>query len=95
NTLYGTDGLILDQCDTCHLPGGSYSQFNPYGDDLKTSFNQLGNITAALQAVEGMDSDGDGDSNIIEINALTFPGEASSSTPVLQTTWGGLKHYYR
>lgn len=95
NSLYGTTGTRLDQCTTCHAPDQPYSVFNPYGDDVRNSLNQLGNITDALRAVENMDSDGDGDNNIVEIRALTFPGDAGSSTPVEQTTWGAVKHLYQ
>ncbi len=94
NSLYSTDGTRLDQCITCHVPGQPYSQKNPYGDDIKNSLDQLGNIVAALQAVENMDSDGDGDINIVEIRAFTFPGDAGSSLPVQSITWGALKHLY-
>jgi hypothetical protein len=94
NTLYGTTGGNLDACWTCHVEGQPYSVFNPYGDDVKTEFNRLGDITAALQAVEDTDSDGDGDTNIIEITAGTLPGNALNSTPAEKTTWGALKKRY-
>lgn len=73
----------LGGCQTCHaLPGGG-SNFNPYGDDLLRSgangggFNCNSNnvdFTAVLAAVEGLDSDGEGNSNKAEIDASAQPG---------------------
>lgn len=94
NTLYGTAGGNLDKCWTCHVEGQPYSVFNLYGADVKTEFNRLNDITAALQAVEETDSDGDGDANIVEITAGTLPGDALNSTPNEKTTWGALKKRY-
>src|SRR3990170_2985918 len=74
NTKYGTGGSKLDSCSTCHLPGDT-SSWNPYGQAVKDNIG-LG-IDAALAAVEPLDSDGDGASNIAEINARTWPGDAS------------------
>lgn len=92
NTLYGTDSQTLDTCNTCH--GASYS-FNTYGADVKAKKAQLGgDLTAALRAVESWDSDGDGDSNIAEIEAGTFPGNPLSSLPVEDVRWGKIKSLY-
>jgi hypothetical protein len=91
NNLYSTAGTRLDDCSTCHTSQGF--GLNPYGADVLD--NLSGDIVAAMQAVENIDSDGDGDLNITEIKAFTFPGDAGSSTPVEQTTWGALKHQYK
>jgi hypothetical protein len=95
NSLYGTAGGNLDKCTTCHVDGQPYSVFNPYGADVKTEYNKSGNITTALQAVEDIDSDGDGDLNITEIQAGTLPGDERNSTPIEQSTWGGVKSRYQ
>jgi len=92
NTLYGTDSKTLDTCTTCH--GASYS-FNSYGADVKTKKTQLGDLTAALRAVESWDSDKDGDTNIIEIEAGTFPGNPLSSLPVEESSWGKVKSLFQ
>jgi len=91
NTLYGTDNKTLDTCVTCH--GASYS-FNTYGADVKAKKAQLGDLTAALRAVESWDSDGDGDTNIAEIEAGVFPGNAASSLPIEDSTWGKIKSLF-
>lgn len=92
NGLYGTSGKVLDTCVTCH--DGGYS-FNAYGADYRAKFNELGgDKVAALHAVEPFDSDHDGYSNIVEINAGTFPGNPASDLPVEDCTWGNIKSLY-
>src|SRR3990172_6942571 len=73
NTKYGTAGSKLDSCSTCHLPGDT-SSFNSYGQAGKDNIG-LG-IDAALAAVEPLDADGDTFSNVAEITARTWPGDA-------------------
>jgi hypothetical protein len=74
NNKYGTAGTVLDTCTLCHT---SVPARNPYGDDF---FNAGANL-AALDAIANIDSDGDGATNITEINALTFPGDPGSIPP--------------
>jgi len=63
-------------CKVCHTTG---STTNPYGTDLVKAGATANNISAAtFVAVEGLDSDGDGFTNIEEINAGTFPGNRAS-----------------
>lgn len=62
-------GTQIDSCNLCHL--GSPPARNPYGDAYRNAGHNFG-------AIESLDSDGDGYSNIAEINAHTFPGDASS-----------------
>ncbi|MBI2912525.1 MAG: hypothetical protein HYY03_01235 [Chloroflexi bacterium] len=73
NTKYGTAGSKLDSCTTCHL--ADFSGKNPYGLALVAQGG--GDINVRLAAVESLDSDGDGVSNIAEINARTWPGDAA------------------
>lgn len=68
-------------CQACHQAATGGSTFNVYGIDLRNNgaagagFNcAAGNFLAALGAVEGMDSDGEGNSNLVEITAGTQPG---------------------
>jgi PKD repeat protein len=57
-------------CNTCH--GGSSGSLNSYGRDLRQS--NAGSREQRLAAVEGVDSDKEGNSNLFEINADTQPG---------------------
>jgi len=93
NSRYGTAATKLDACVTCHLPG--YTR-NPYGHDFEVAKAAAGgNVATGLQNVEALDSDGDQALNLVEINARTFPGDASDTPlPVTQKTWGAIKAFY-
>jgi hypothetical protein len=69
DTLYGTTGTSLDSCSTCHT--SNIPALNPYGTDLQNNGNNF-------QAIENLDSDGDGFTNIQEIRAGTLPGDPTS-----------------
>ena len=84
NAKYGTEGTRLDSCITCHLsswpePSGP---LNPYGVD----FSKAGHSPEAFEAIEGLDSDGDGFSNKIEIENRTFPGDPGGDNGCFITT---------
>jgi len=66
NSNYGTANTRIDSCNTCHTSGFG---FNAYGNAYRNA--------SSFSAIESLDSDGDGFSNISEINALTFPGDSS------------------
>ena len=71
---------ISGKCSTCHtksLPkkDGDHEN-NAYGKDLKATKKKDG--TYDFAAIEKKDSDGDGVSNIDEINKGTFPGDKTS-----------------
>jgi mono/diheme cytochrome c family protein len=76
NTLYGTAGTPLDSCSLCHT---NVPALNNYGSDWKNNGKNFG-------AIESTDSDGDGWTNIQEIQARTMPGDAASSPPSGTTT---------
>lgn len=61
-------------CSLCHT---SAPALNPYG----TALAPLPVTAAELIAIETVDSDGDGATNITEINAGTLPGDATSVPP--------------
>jgi hypothetical protein len=66
-------------CDYCHQ---TYKTQEPHGNILDTlnsyglAYNGAGRNQAALNAIAGIDSDIDGYLNSVEIQALTFPGDA-------------------
>ena len=71
STAYPSSPLTRD-CLICHTNStASPSTRNPYG----SAYGSAGHNFAAI---ESSDSDGDGASNIAEINAGTYPGNASS-----------------
>lgn len=82
NAKYNTRGSKLDSCLTCHTSqAGGGQNMNPYGADYGKNHD--------LAGVEGLDSDGDGFSNIDEIKAETFPGDKAdnpNSKPAPTTT---------
>jgi len=82
NGKYNTRGSKLDSCLTCHTSqAGGAENMNPYGAEFGKSHD--------FGAIEGLDSDGDGFSNIDEIKAETFPGDKNdnpSTKPAPTTT---------
>jgi hypothetical protein len=68
NSKYGTVGTTIGACSVCHTSAPSC---NSYGNAFKNNAHNYATI-------EPLDSDGDGFINIAEINARTFPGNASS-----------------
>ena len=63
-------------CDYCHntygiQPPHGTVPLNPYG----LAYKNAGRNQSALQAIEPLDSDGDGFGNLVEIKSLTFPGD--------------------
>ncbi len=64
-------GTRLDDCSTCHISTRP-NKLNSYGEAYATDRTQAG-----LAAIEALDSDDDGFTNLDEINALTYPGDAA------------------
>jgi hypothetical protein len=71
-------GSRIDSCNLCHT--ASIPALNSYG----AAYKAKGRTDAALVAIQGTDTDGDGFTNLQELNALTFPGDAADH-PVLPT----------
>jgi hypothetical protein len=71
---YGITRTVLDSCQLCH---NGLPNVNAYG----LAYSAAGRNFAAIEMV---DSDGDGVSNIEEIRARTFPGDLHS-TPLSHT----------
>ena len=74
------NGSRIDTCVLCH-PSGAGGR-NAYGSDFGSP--GLGNHTFNA-ALEARDSDGDGSTNLAEITALTFPGDANDPLPAAPT----------
>ncbi|MGI9610768.1 MAG: calcium-binding protein, partial [Acidimicrobiia bacterium] len=69
NAEYGTAATRINACSVCHVAENVFDR-NPYGLDLAAN-------GIVFSAIEAWDSDGDGWSNLAEIEARTFPGIAS------------------
>jgi hypothetical protein len=76
NSRYGTAGTAIGVCKVCHTTTPS---LNSYGNAFKNNAHNY--VT-----IEPLDSDGDSFANIVEIDARTFPGNASSKPSVSDTT---------
>ncbi|MDA8082355.1 MAG: thrombospondin type 3 repeat-containing protein [Nitrospiraceae bacterium] len=70
-STYPSSGTVAFGCGICHLNAQSPGPRNPYG----TAYAGAGH---AFAPIENLDSDGDGFTNIVEINAGTNPGDAAS-----------------
>lgn len=74
STYPAAQGSAIDDCTLCHASLSTYAR-NSFG----SAYSGNGH---SFPAIENMDSDQDGFTNIDEINALTFPGDASSHPAV-------------
>jgi len=78
NSTYGTAGTRLDDCALCHI--GIATPRNNFAADFAAGGH---NFDAALEA---LDSDGDGFTNLEEIMALTFPGDPTDFPAAVDNT---------
>lgn len=79
NNFIGRYGnLAISNCSLCH-PGYNTKLFNEYA----TAYRANGRSTAALALIESHDSDQDNFTNIVEIKAQTYPGDATSVPDVV------------
>jgi PKD repeat protein len=65
-------------CQTCHGSQATGGNYNRYGADLAAL---SGSIITRLASIAGNDSDGEGHTNVQEINANAQPGWCVASTP--------------
>lgn len=81
-------GSVIDHCILCHTTNNpnTNSARNPFGADFGSSSIAGHTIHTFDTTLENRDSDGDGFTNIVEINALTFPGNAASHPTSSDTT---------
>ncbi len=71
-------GSRIDSCVLCHNIVGTEYKLNPFALQWKEGQN--------FTAINNLDADGDGFSNLEEINAHTFPGNASDNPNTVVTT---------
>jgi hypothetical protein len=76
NTLYKTQNTKLNKCSICHT--AKVPAVNPYGKAFQLKHKGSVSTRAALKQIQGLDSDRDKFTNLVEIKALTFPGKAAS-----------------
>lgn len=79
------DDTPLDSCVLCHINSAGGGPRNPYGVDFGNQPNHFSDPDDALAALEALDSDDDTYSNLAEITALSFPGDANSTPPATDT----------
>ena len=75
NKAYSTSGTKLDTCNVCHTVVPTR---NAFGSDFASTTIPGHTARTFDAALESRDSDGDTFTNIVEINARTFPGNANS-----------------
>ncbi len=82
------DGSGATQCGMCHRTSYGFDfggERNPFGQAVQSQFLDDGgpcsNADCALHNVENLDSDGDGVTNVAEIQALTWPGYSNATCP--------------
>ncbi len=71
NTYPAAKSTSLNSCVLCHVNPAGGGTRNAYGEAFRTAGH-------SFTAIEAADSDGDGYTNIQEINAGTFPGDSTS-----------------
>jgi hypothetical protein len=71
NTYPAARVTQLNSCALCHINPAGGGTRNPYGEAFRSSQH-------SFSAIEASDSDNDGYTNLQEINAGTFPGDAKS-----------------
>jgi hypothetical protein len=100
--FFGLDAAVVDTypaatnleaCGTCHTSFTAPGALNPYGQAFFGAFS--GDPATAFAAIEALDSDGDGTSNIDEINTDTgfFPGWTCETYTNAQGAPGGLADF--
>ncbi len=76
----GTVDSAAQACTLCHVEAGP-PKLNPYGASVRVALDKANSKSLTpevLKSIEELDSDGDGFSNIEEINNDTLPGDPKS-----------------
>ncbi len=72
--MYKSNYGYNPSCNACHKDGGG-TPLNGYGE----AFKQAGMKIGSFKDIEGIDSDGDGDTNGVEVRAQANPGSKFST----------------
>ena len=83
-SAYPSSATASFSCSICHVPAGPSAR-NPYGAAYASAGHNF-------KTIESQDSDGDGATNIVEINAGTNPGDPGSKPVVTPTACTGYKY---
>ncbi|MCK4739092.1 MAG: putative metal-binding motif-containing protein [Deltaproteobacteria bacterium] len=70
------------QCEFCHETSSGGDGWNGYGWVMKVEINAGATNEQAFATIENQDSDGNGDSNLVEINANTQPGWTATGNTI-------------
>ncbi len=73
-------------CSLCHSSNSTTSEWNAYGIAIKLAAGAT--LTDRITAVQSADSDGNGSTNLVEINANTQPGWTTGATNKIFNTGG-------
>lgn len=90
---YGATGTNIDSCGLCHNDFYGGGPLNSYGAAFAAQPSHSSNPAAAAVAIESLDSDGDGATNLAEINARTFPGYSCTTFAAARNAPGDLANY--
>lgn len=75
STAYPASGSTEARCQLCHMSESGGDGWNAYGWSIRQGINDDGlSIAEAIAAVEALDADNNGTSNLDEINAGRLPG---------------------
>ena len=90
---YGAPGSNVDTCGLCHRDFNGGGPLNAYGQAFAAQPTHSGDPAGAAVAIEGLDSDGDGSSNLAEFNQRTMPGYSCTSYSTAINAPAGLVNY--
>ena len=71
-------------CPLCHVNSSGGSPWNAFGSAINQAgvANVCSNLPSALAIIQALDSDGEGNSNLTEINLGTQPGWCDPGNPI-------------
>jgi hypothetical protein len=81
---------VRARCELCHFG----VKLNSYGQDFKKEWQIGRDVIKSIRAVENLDSDQDGFSNLAEIKAMSLPGD-KTSIPQTGTPVSGKNSYQK